>query len=130
MKRLAEGNFRTAWGGIASLSIALPVMHTETAKRGFALTDIARWMSEAPAKLASCHTRKGRLAAGYDADFVVFEPESEFVVTEGRLHYRHPVSPYLGEKLRGVVRANYLRGRKVFGDGVFPGEPIGEEYRR
>jgi allantoinase len=130
MKRLAEGNFRTAWGGIASLSIALPVMHTETAKRGFALTDIARWMSEAPAKLASCHTRKGRLAAGYDADFVVFEPESEFVVTEGRLHYRHPVSPYLGEKLRGVVRATYLRGRKVFGDGVFPGEPIGEEYRR
>ena len=29
MKRLAEGNFRTAWGGIASLSIALPLMHTE-----------------------------------------------------------------------------------------------------
>ena len=129
MKRLAEGNFRTAWGGIASLSIALPVMYTEATTRGFALTDIARWMSEAPAKLAGCHSHKGRLAAGYDADFVVFEPESEFEVTEDRLHYRHPVSPYLGEKLRGVVRATYLRGRKVFSDSEFPGEPIGEEYR-
>ena len=130
MKRLAEGNFRTAWGGIASLSIALPLMYTESIKRKFALTDIARWMSEAPAKLAGCHARKGRLAAGCDADFVVFEPESEFIVSKDRLHYRHPVSPYLGEKLRGIVRATYLRGRKVFSEGEFPGEPIGEEYRR
>jgi len=130
MKRLAEGNFRTAWGGIASLSIALPLMYTESIKRKFALTDIARWMSEAPAKLAGCHARKGRLAAGCDADFVVFEPESEFIVSRDRLHYRHPVSPYLGEKLRGTVRATYLRGRKVFSEGEFPGEPIGEEYRR
>ncbi len=130
MKRLAEGNFRTAWGGIASLSVALPVMHTEASKRGFALTDIARWMSEAPAKLAGCDKRKGRLAAGYDADFVVFDPDSDFVVSEDRLHYRHAISPYLGEKLRGVVKSTYLRGKKVFGDGQFPGEPTGVESGR
>lgn len=130
MKRLEEGNFRTAWGGIASLSIALPLMHTEASRRGFSLTDIARWMSEAPAKLAGCHTRKGRLAPGFDADFVVFDPEREFTVTADRLHYRHPVSPYLGEKLRGVVQATYLRGKKVFSDGQFPGAPIGVEHRR
>jgi allantoinase len=129
MKRLAEGNFRTAWGGIASLSLALPLMHTEASKRGFSLTDLARWMAQAPAKLAGCHTRKGRLAAGYDADFVVFDPEREFTVTADRLHCRHPVSPYLGEKLRGEVKATYLRGKKVFGDGEFPGEPIGKEHR-
>jgi allantoinase len=130
MKRLAEGNFRSAWGGIASLSLALPLMYTEASRRGFSLSDIANWMSEAPANLAGCHTKKGRLAAGHHADFVVFDPESEFVVSEDRLHYRHPVSPYLGEKLRGVVKATYLRGRKVFGDGEFPGEPLGMEYRR
>jgi len=130
MKRLAEGNFRSAWGGIASLSIALPLMYTEATNRGFSLLDIVRWMSEAPANLAGCRGRKGRLAAGHDADFVVFDPESEFVVSEDQLHYRHPVSPYLGEKLRGVVKATYLRGRKVFSDGQFPGESIGLEHRR
>jgi allantoinase len=130
MKRLAEGNFRTAWGGIASLSVALPLMHTEATKRGFSLTDLARWMAQSPAKLAGCHARKGRLAAGYDADFVVFDPESEFTVTEDRLYYRHPVSPYLGEKLRGVVKATYLRGKKVFSNGQFPNAPIGVEHRR
>src|ERR1700675_1998694 len=130
MKRLAEGNFRVAWGGIASLSLALSLMHTEASKRGFSLSDIARWMSEAPANLAGCHSRKGRLAAEYDADFVILDTENEFVVSENRLHYRHPVSPSLGEKLRGVVKATYLRGRKVFSDGQFPGGPMGMEYRR
>jgi len=129
MKRLAEGNFRTAWGGIASLSLALPLMHTEAVNRGFSLIDIARWMAAAPANLAGCHRHKGRLARGYDADFVIFDPETEFVVTRDRLHYRHPVSPYLGEKLRGEVKATYLRGHLVFGGGQFPGEPIGVEHR-
>jgi len=128
MKGLAEGSFRKAWGGIASLSVALPVMYTEACERGFALTDVAQWMAAAPANLAGCQKRKGRIAAGYDADFVVFDPESEFVVSENRLHYRHPVSPYLGEKLRGEVKATYLRGRLVFKDGEFPAEPIGGEY--
>jgi allantoinase len=129
MKRLAEGNFLTAWGGIASLSVALPLMHTEAINRGFSLIDIARWMAVAPANLAGCHKHKGRLAAGYDADFVIFDPEAEFVLTEDRLHYRHPVSPYLGEKLRGEVKATYLRGHLVFRDSQFPGEPIGIEHR-
>jgi allantoinase len=127
MKRLSEGNFRTAWGGIASLSVALPVMYTEARARGFALREIARWMAEGPAKLAGCDRRKGRIAAGYDADFVVFDTESHVIVTEERLHFRHRVSPYLGETLRGAVKATYLRGQLVYEDNEFYGEPRGEE---
>ena len=128
MKRLTDGNFRTAWGGIASLSVALPLMWTEANSRGFTLIDLARWMAAAPARLAGCDTGKGRIAVGCDADFVVFDPDREFTVTGDRLHYRHPVSPYLGERLRGVVKATYLRGHPVFVEGEFPGEPGGREY--
>ena len=129
MKRLDEGNFQTAWGGIASLSAALPVMWTEASKRGFALTDVARWMAKGPAKLAGIGERKGRIAAGLDADFVVFDPEAEFVLCEEHLHYRHRVSPYLGKRLKGIVRETYVRGRCVFAKGEFPEEPAGKEYR-
>jgi len=129
MKRLSERSFRTAWGGIASLSLALPVMWTEANARGFTLSDISRWMAEGPAHFAGCETRKGRLAKGFDADFVVFEPEAEFIAAEEHLHYRHRVSPYLGEKLRGVVKATYLRGNCIFADGEFPGESGGCELR-
>jgi allantoinase len=128
MKRLSEGNFQSAWGGIASLSVALPLMWTEASRRGFTLIDLARWMAEAPARLAGYETRKGSIAAGYDADFVVFESDREFLVTEEKLYYRHPVSTYMGEKLRGVVKATYLRGNPIFCDGEFPGEPSGREY--
>src|SRR6266704_515689 len=59
MKRLDEGDFRTAWGGISSLSLALPVMWTEASSRGFTLVDITRWMAEGPARLAGCESHKG-----------------------------------------------------------------------
>ena len=130
MKRLEERNFSTAWGGIASLSLALPVMWTEASRRGFSLTDISRWMAEEPARLARCNSRKGRIAEGCDADLVIFEPETEFVVTEDRLHYRYPLSPYLGRRLRGVVKATYLRGQPVFSGGEFSGEARGREVPR
>ena len=129
MKRLDEGNFKTAWGGISSLSVALPVMWTEARKRGFTMLDIAHWMAEAPAGLAGCQMCKGRIAPGFDADFVVFDSEAEFAVTEERLHYRYPLSPYMGETLRGVVKATYLRGKPVFLEGQFLGALAGREFR-
>ena len=129
MKRLAEGDFRTAWGGIASLSTALPVMWTEASRRGFSLEEIARWMAEKPAQLAGCAARKGKIAAGFHADFVVFDPDAEFTLSEDRLYYRHPVSPYLGRRFRGVVRQTFLRGRCIFSEGRFPGQPGGREWR-
>ena len=128
MKRVGEGNFSTAWGGISSLSVALSVMWTDASRRGFSLTDIGRWMAEGPARLAGCQIRKGRIAAGCDADLVVFDPEETFKLTPERLYFRHPLSPYLGETLRGVVKATYLRGRRVFAKGEFLGEPAGKEY--
>ena len=130
MKRQEEGDFRNAWGGITSLSMALPVMWTEAKQRGFSLTHLACWMAERPAWLAGCSSQKGRLAAGCDADFVVFDPEAEFTVTRDRLHHRHKISPYLGERLRGTVRRTYVRGRLVYHDGEFVGVPAGRELPR
>src|SRR6202051_4986389 len=129
MKRFGEGNFQTAWGGIPGLSMALPVIYTEARARGFSLMDIARWMAEAPAKLVGCQLQKGKIAAGYDADLAIFDEDSEFLVTPARLHHRHPFSPYMGEKLKGEVKATYVRGRLVFADNAFPGKPEGRELR-
>jgi allantoinase len=127
MKRFTEGNFQTAWGGITGLSVALPVMYTEARARGFSLADIARWMAESPAKLVGCQLQKGKIAAGYDADLVIFDEASEFLVTRDRLHHRHSFSPYLNEKLKGEVKATYVRGKLVFANNTFRGKPEGRE---
>jgi allantoinase len=130
MKRIDSGNFQQAWGGIAGLSVSLPVMWTDLRKRGLPLTCIAQWMAEAPAKLAGFSDRKGSIAAGKDADLTIFDPDTSFTLTPERLHYRHPVSPYLGEDLYGVVKHTFVRGNEVFANGAFSREPIGQELRR
>jgi len=127
MKRQDTGRFDQAWGGIASLSVALPVMWTGMPARGLKLGDLARLMAAAPADLAGLGQRKGRLAAGYDADLVVFDPDTEIEVTLDQLHTRHSISPYVGERLLGRVVATYVRGREVFRDGEFAPEPFGVE---
>ena len=114
MKCLETGRFDQAWGGIASLPVALPVMWTAASRRGFTLDDLTRWMSTAPAALAEMSGRAGSLQAGREASFVIFDAQAEFVVTAEKLHTRHPVSPYVGEKLRGLVRGDLsTRGGSV-----------------
>jgi allantoinase len=127
---MKQGDFRQAWGGIASLSVALPVIWTEMRQRGLPLEHLVRWMSTQPAKLAGLEKRKGAISAGWDADLVVFDPDVEFTLSQADLHYRHPVTPYLGETLRGRVLATFVRGAPVFKDGSFADLPIGREQRR
>jgi allantoinase len=115
LKRLDVGDFGLAWGGISSLELGLPVVWTEARRRGFALADVARWMAERPARLVGLG-RKGRIAPGYDADLCVFAPDEAFVVDPGRLHHKHPLTPYDGRSLRGVVRGTWLRGQELQGD--------------
>ncbi|HEV8356223.1 MAG TPA: allantoinase AllB [Gemmatimonadales bacterium] len=110
-----RGDFFSAWGGIASLQLALPAVWTAARKRGAAPERIAEWMSVAPARLARLHGRKGAIAAGYDADLVVWDPEARFVVDPAALRHRHKTTPYAGRELFGAVRATWVAGRLVFG---------------
>ena len=72
-------------------------------------------MCEAPARLVGLGGRKGAIAAGYDADLVIWEPEARFTVDPAKLHHRHKVTPYAGRELYGVVRATYVGGRLASG---------------
>ena len=69
-----------AWGGIASLQLALPAVWTEARRRGFTLADLARWMARHPAELVGLAAARERSRPGRDADLVVFDPEATFTV--------------------------------------------------
>ncbi|MBG8552448.1 allantoinase AllB [Hymenobacter guriensis] len=114
LKQLDSGDFTTAWGGIASLQLALPVLWTVAQPRGASLVDLAHWLSANPARLIGQAHRKGQIAAGFDADLLVLDEEATFTVTEELLHHRHKISPYVGQQLRGVVEQTYLAGQLVY----------------
>ncbi len=114
LKRAETGDFAAAWGGIASLQLGLPLIWTHARSRGMGLTDIGRWMASGPADLVGLGG-KGRIALGADADLVAFDPEAEFTVDPTALYHRNPVTPYAGQRLRGVVHRTWLRGERVDG---------------
>lgn len=110
------GDFARAWGGIASLQLSLPVVWTYGRDRGVSLDALACWMAAGPAQLAGL-VSKGRIAVGCDADLVAFAPDASFVVEPGMLEQRHKLTPYAGQRLTGMVRRTWLRGREIFGPG-------------
>jgi allantoinase len=119
MKARDEGDFMKAWGGISSVQLRLAAIWTAARARGFQAEDLARWLCEGPARLAGLGDSKGSVAEGFDADFVVWNPEAEFVVEPGHVHHRHKLTPYTGMRLSGVVEETYLRGRRIFARGEF-----------
>jgi allantoinase len=112
MKQLGTGDFGSAWAGISSLQLGLPLVWTEASRRGVPLGRLAQWMSTRPAELAGLRS-KGRIEVGFDADFCIFAPDETFAVDPTRLHHRHPVTPYAGRTLTGVVRDTLLRGQSI-----------------
>jgi allantoinase len=127
MKCLDTGNFRSAWGGISSLSVSLPAIWTEASRRGFSLSHVARWMAEGPARFLGLASHKGRIAPGFDADLVVFDPDAELEVSDDRLHFRHHCTPYSRKRLRGEVKITLVRGHTCFDCGDFKESAIGRE---
>ncbi len=125
MKQLETGNFMAAWGGIASLQLTLPIVWTECVARQIPIEQMFQWLATNPAKLVGLSARKGRIAAGCDADLVVWNPESVWTVRGAELQHRHKITPYEGVELRGEVHRTYLRGNLIFRRNELVGASIG-----
>lgn len=129
-KRLDDGDFMAAWGGISSLQLGLPVLWSAARRRGHTLADLAEWMCAGPARLVGLDHRKGAIAPGRDADLVLLDPDATFTVDPASLYHRHPVTPYAGRVLHGVVRATYLRGQIAWDGRGLAGDPRGRLLAR
>jgi allantoinase len=125
LKRIDEGDFVGAWGGVASLQIGLAAVWTGAVRRGAVVADVAKWFSQAPARLAGLSGRKGVIGRGADADLMFWEPDAESTIDSANLYHRHPGSPYAGMAVRGRIVKTILRGEVIFDGGECTGIPRG-----
>jgi allantoinase len=118
LKCSGSGDFMKAWGGISSLQLGLAAIWTEARARGRTVRDVVEWMSAAPARLAGLHGRKGALAAGFDADLVLWDPDADLVVDRKALEHRNKLTPYHGRTLKGRTLRTILRGATIYERGA------------
>lgn len=112
LKKLPQKDLATAWGGISSLSFALPLLWREMTNRGFQAPDLSRWLSAGPAALMRW-SNQGGLRKGHRADLCIFDAHIDWTATPQDIAYKHPLSPYLGRSMRGRVSKTILRGSPV-----------------
>lgn len=117
IKALDSGNFQKAWGGISGIQFTLAALWTAGQQHGLGLTRLKELLCEQPALFTALDKTKGKIAVGYDADLVVWNPEKKAVITPKTMFTKHKVSPYEGQCLQGVVQHTFVQGQLVWSQG-------------
>ncbi len=114
LKLLEQHNLWEAWGGISSLQFGLSLIWTAIQKRGYDIKDLVKWMCEKPAELVQLQHQKGRIEKGYDADFVIWNPNQSQVIDAKQTFHKHKASAYEQVEVFGIVQQTILRGATIY----------------
>lgn len=127
-----EGGMWKASPGCPGLDTYLPVLLSEGHhRRGIPLSRISEVTAEAPARIMGLGDRKGRVAAGMDADLAIVDLEARWRVGPEGLATSAGYSIYEGQELQGRVVHTLSRGRFVLRDGQLAKDTAGNgRYQR
>ena len=110
--------------GIPAVEVFLPLMLNEVNRGRCTPQDLAKWMSDGPARIWDI-VGKGRIEPGYDADLVLVDMAEEREVRNEDQRTRCGWSPWHGTRLQGWPVRTWVGGRTVFADGRVAPEPFG-----
>lgn len=102
VKEIETGDLQKAWGGIAGIQFLLSASWTAM-KDVMTIEEFIPLVTESPARFIKVDDRKGKIAGGFDADLVIWDPEKSAVIKETDILFRHKISPYIGETLYGDI---------------------------
>jgi allantoinase len=114
LKRLEDHNLWEAWGGISSLQFGLSLIWSAIQKRGYKIQNLVEWMCEKPAFLVGLENKKGKILKGYQADFVIWDPEQSQIIDKNKILHKNKLSAYELHKVLGVVYQTILKGHIIY----------------
>jgi dihydropyrimidinase len=119
----AQGlSFDRISNGAPGIETLLAIVYSEGVAKGrITLERMVDLLATTPARLFG-FPGKGAIAAGFDADLVLFDPAARRTLRADQLHHTSDYTPYEGFELAGAVRSTFVRGRAVVRDGAFAGQ--------
>lgn len=105
----------TDYGGIPGVGTTYPYLISEGYLKGrLSLALLQELISGAKARRFGLSDRKGAVAAGLDADFVVIDPACRSVLRSQELLSKGKDTPFNGMELQGALLGTWLRGQAVY----------------
>lgn len=120
-KDWGKDDFTKIPNGCAGIENMYPYMLSAANEGKITFEKAVEICSENPAKIFGCRG-KGSIAIGKDADIVIYNPNTEFTITNDKMHSDCDHTIWEGIKLKGYPEQTYSRGRLVYDKGEFVGE--------
>lgn len=114
--------------GMTGVQTLVPVMLNHVNAGKLSLARFVDLTSAGPARLFGIAS-KGRIAAGYDADFTVVDMKREETITNKWVASRAGWTPYDGMRVKGWPVGTFVRGKRVMWQGELTTPSTGEAVR-
>jgi dihydropyrimidinase len=137
-KQLGQGDFRKVPNGLPGVEDRVDLLHDGGVVAGRISRE--RWvevLSAAPARMFGLAGRKGVVAAGADADLVIYDPDRKHTISASTHHMNVDYSCYEGREVQGGTDIVLARGKVIIegeeytgaaGDGRFLKRTTARQY--
>jgi dihydropyrimidinase len=123
-KTLGKGDFSKIPNGGPGIEHRFPVLYTKGVVTGaIDMNRLVQVFSTTPAKLFGLFPRKGTIAAGSDADIVIFDPDKETTISAKTQNMNVDYNLFEGMKVKGMPETVIAHGDVVIDDGKYVGTP-------
>lgn len=122
-KTVGRDNFTMIPNGVPSLEDIFSIVYHFGVHEGrISLQKFVEIMSIGPAKLFGLYPKKGSIAIGFDADIIIFNPNSTRVITQEKQYQNVDYNLYEGTVVQGVITHVLSRGEEIVQDGYVVGK--------